>query len=56
MGAQAIMDPAERGHLMGDVAALFIAVVLLGWLTPRERFPRTTDKEDSEAAVKRLNS
>jgi prepilin signal peptidase PulO-like enzyme (type II secretory pathway) len=56
MGAQAIMDPAERGHLMGDVAALFIAVVLLGWLTPRERFARTTDKEDSKAAEKRLNS
>ena len=47
MGAQAIMDPAERGHLMGDVAALFIAVVLLGLLTPREGFLRTTDKEDS---------
>jgi hypothetical protein len=56
MGTQAIMDPAERGHLMGDVAALFIAVVLLGWLTPRERFARTTDKEDSKAAEKRLNS
>jgi hypothetical protein len=56
MGAQAILDPAERGHLVGDVAALFIAVVLIGWLTPRERFPRTTDKEDSKAAVKRLNS
>ena len=56
MGAQAIMDIAERGHLMGDVAALFIAVVLLGWLTPRERFLRTADKEDSKAAVKRLNS
>ena len=56
MGAQAVIDPAEYGHLKGDVAALFIAVVLLGWLTPRERFARTTDKEDSQAAVKRLNS
>ena len=56
MGVQAIMDPAERGHLMGDVAALFIAVVLLGWLTPRERFPITTGKEDFESAVKRFNS
>jgi hypothetical protein len=35
MGIQAIIDPSERGHLIGDVAALFIAVVLLGWLTPR---------------------
>ena len=56
MGTQAIIDPAERGHLIGDVAALFTAVVLLGWLTPREKIPRTTDKEDSKAAVKRLNS
>jgi hypothetical protein len=56
MGAQAVIDPAEYGHLTGDVAALFIATVLLGWLTPRERFAGTTDKEDSKAAVKRLNS
>jgi hypothetical protein len=45
MCTQAIIDPAERGHLIGDVAALFVAVVLLGWLTPRERVPRTTDEE-----------
>ncbi len=56
MGIQAVIDPAEYGHLKGDVAALFIAVVLLGWLTPRGRFPKTTDKEDSNIAVKRLNS
>jgi FtsH-binding integral membrane protein len=35
MGVQAIVDPAESAHLSGGVAALFIAVVLLGWLTPR---------------------
>jgi hypothetical protein len=35
MGVQAIADPLERGHLVGDVAALFAVVVLLGWLTPR---------------------
>ena len=45
MGTQAIIDPAERGHLIGDVAALFIAVVLLGWLTPRKRVPETTGCE-----------
>jgi hypothetical protein len=56
MGTQAVIDPAERGHLIGDVAALFIAVVLLGWLTPRERFPKTIDKEDSNIAVKRPDS
>ena len=46
MGTQAVIDPAERGHLIGDVAALFIAVVLLGWLTPRERIPRTNVDEE----------
>ena len=45
MGIQAIIDLAERGHLVGDVAALFIAVVLLGGLTPRKRVPRTTEDE-----------
>jgi hypothetical protein len=35
MGAQAIVDPVERVHLVGDVAALWLAVILLGWLTPR---------------------
>jgi len=36
MGFYAIMDPGEQGHLIGDVAALWLAVILLGWLTPRE--------------------
>ena len=34
MAAQAIADPAERGHLPGDVAALFLVAVVLGVLTP----------------------
>jgi hypothetical protein len=46
MCTQAIIDPAERGHFKGDVAALFIAVVLLGWLTPRKRIPKGTGRED----------
>ena len=35
MAVQAIVDPAERGHLPGDVAALFLVAVVLGILTPR---------------------
>ncbi|UCE83666.1 MAG: hypothetical protein JSV47_03860 [Deltaproteobacteria bacterium] len=35
MGVQAIVDSAERAHLVGDVAALWLAVIFLGWLTPR---------------------
>jgi len=35
MGVQTIVDSAERAHLVGDVAALWLAVILLGWLTPR---------------------
>jgi hypothetical protein len=35
MATQAIVDHAERGHLPGDVAALFLVAVVLGVLTPR---------------------
>jgi Family of unknown function (DUF6632) len=35
MAVQAIVDPAERGHLFGDVAALLLVAVVLGALTPR---------------------
>jgi hypothetical protein len=35
MAAQAIGDPAERGHLIGDVPALLVVAVVLALLTPR---------------------
>ena len=35
MGVQAIADPAERGHLLGDVPALFFVAIVLALLTPR---------------------
>ena len=35
MAVQAIVDPAEHGHLPGDVAALFIVAIVLAALTPR---------------------
>ncbi len=35
MAVQAIVDPMERGHLYGDVAALLLVAVVLGVLTPR---------------------
>jgi hypothetical protein len=35
MGVQALVDPMEHGHLPGDVAALFLVAIVLGWLTPR---------------------
>jgi len=35
MAIQALVDPAERGHLPGDVAALFLVAIVLGALTPR---------------------
>ena len=34
MGIQAIVDEAIHGYLLGDVAALWIAVFLLGVFTP----------------------
>ena len=35
MAVQAVVDPAEHGHLPGDVAALFLVAIVLGILTPR---------------------
>ena len=35
MAVQAIVDPGERGHLPGDVAALFLVAAVLAFLTPR---------------------
>jgi hypothetical protein len=35
MAVQAVVDPAEHGHLPGDVAALFVVAAVLAWLTPR---------------------
>jgi hypothetical protein len=35
MGVQSFIDPAERGHLTGDVPALFLIAIILGVLMPR---------------------
>jgi len=35
MAAQALTDPAERGHLWGDVPALLVIAIVLATLTPR---------------------
>jgi hypothetical protein len=35
MAAQALMDPADRINLLGDVAGLFLVAVVLGLLMPR---------------------
>ena len=35
MAVQAVIDPAERGHLQGDVPALILVAIVLGLLAPR---------------------
>jgi hypothetical protein len=35
MAVQAITDPAEHGHLMGDVPALLVVAIVLAVLMPR---------------------
>jgi hypothetical protein len=35
MLGQAIMDPTERGHLLGDIPALFLVAIVLALLMPR---------------------
>jgi hypothetical protein len=37
MAVQAVTQPEQRGHLAGDVPALFIVAVALAILTPRSR-------------------
>lgn len=40
MAYHSLMDPVERGHLIGDVAALVIVAVALAALTPRQTSAR----------------
>ncbi|MGZ3440104.1 MAG: DUF6632 domain-containing protein [Polyangia bacterium] len=35
MGVQSVVHPMHRGHLLGDVPALFVIAAVLGYLTPR---------------------
>jgi hypothetical protein len=35
MAGQAVIDSTERGHLFGDVPALILVAIVLGFLTPR---------------------
>ena len=35
MGAQSFSDAAERGHLIGDIPALFLVAIILAVLMPR---------------------
>ena len=44
MAVQAIVDPAERGHLPGDVAGLLLVAVVLGALTPRGVTHRSAER------------
>jgi len=37
MGVQALNDPAERGHLVGDVPALILVAIVLAVLMPRTK-------------------
>jgi hypothetical protein len=37
MGTQALQGAHDRGHLLGDVPALFVVAVLLGVLMPRRK-------------------
>jgi hypothetical protein len=37
MAVQSITDLNERGHLLGDVPALFLVAIILGCLMPKKR-------------------
>jgi len=42
MAVQAVVDPSEHGHLVGDVPALLLVGIVLGLLTPRGVIPTRT--------------
>ena len=44
MAVEAIADPAERGHLVGDVPALLLVAVVLGALMSRAAKPLGLDQ------------
>jgi hypothetical protein len=37
MAVQSFNDPAERGHLLGDVPALLLVAIILALLMPRTK-------------------
>ena len=39
MAVQAVIDPAERGHLVGDVPAMILVAIVLAFLPSREVMP-----------------
>ena len=39
MAVHAVSEPAEHGHLLGDVPALILVAIVLGFLAPREVVP-----------------
>ena len=43
MMVQALADASERGHLFGDVPALFIVAIVLAILTPRRAAARRAE-------------
>ncbi len=36
MAVQAVVEPAERGHFLGDIPALLLVAIVLSVLAPRE--------------------
>jgi uncharacterized membrane protein len=42
MAVQAVIDPVERGHLFGDVPALILVAIVLGFLTSRQQVGLST--------------
>jgi FtsH-binding integral membrane protein len=46
MAVQTIIDPAEYGHLLGDIPVLFGVAIVLGFLTPREAKSRRRDDQE----------
>ena len=49
MGVQGLTETGERGHLVGDVPALFIVAIVLAVLMPRDATPAASAPRTAQA-------
>ncbi len=54
MGLQSLANPQHRGHLWGDVPALFVVAVVLAWLTPHPAQDHVASQDRREHALSRF--
>lgn len=44
MAVQAVIDPTERGHFLGDIPALLLVAIVLGFLVSRDEVIQVSEQ------------